>query len=951
MLSSFNKIGDFYIYNVQSREEKKEETVKQKICNFALVDNSASMENYTSYSVENIFKGLLDFKGENVEMIPGELILFSHDVKVYPEIKSSEDLLRIKYPEQGSTNITAGVKRCIERILLHKENTKENIHYIMTFLSDGQHNCGPQLDKDDLSFMKNKINGHKLSLSVIVVGINSNDTILGMKVKDYLETCSIPDLDNVYYARDMYGMKSILDSLTTGIHQCFNSGKLSDITVEGGFFLETGDSKIRKLLSKNTIFAIKSLGEQEPIVYVNGERLNPTLETESKIEVIKDVISDLLPALSRAKIAYGVNSIKDRIKVLEDFILVSEELATKLKENDDRQSTESENQSCRIRSSERLRLLKESRKNKINLQEERNKLKLLLAETSNDSSKQASYLNGFNKKFASKAILKADTISVTVDDVLKELESIKDDLQKALSEDIRSKYCSELDDNLADRSALSLNSPLEQLDEWLSFDPKDFTDIYSLLVYFGFTCYPVKFCNNNAVQMDPFQTECVYIEPCMVDTNTIMLANQTDKKLKTQSRETFTDGLILLDPSTVNSFKILRKTYIYQYLCSITLCRDLYMYHPRMTFSMHAHALNETVNQFFATGSKSYLELALKIIYSFKQIGERNDKLLEHWWINWETITQSQEDNCSHPIQLILLLACSNHKCHTVYQTPWLNLLNEVLARKAKMIFSSFENPEKEAAKMMQTLLGIDRTNSPNPSLDLLQKEPSVESIRESCQHWAHITDTSILDKNFFTNSISEYINNSVLPYIRTFELAKLLLQHDDWQSAFLKLDERDKLLNFLFEKLVKIQDIFDIFIICGEKQKELVLLTMFLQSVLYHTSSSRKEINLKSVCDPLTLQEIIVDLRMKIYTDLCKVKMEKYLSVEGILTFEEAKNSNIIHFEEMLNGHTHRLHSDSYWAILKAAVHDPEKLEIFKKKTNYTFDKCLQKAIKDLQI
>jgi len=51
-----------------------------------------------------------------------------------------------------------------------------------------------------------------------------------------------------------------------------------------------------------------------------------------------------------------------------------------------------------------------------------------------------------------------------------------------------------------------------------------------------------------------------------------------------------TDGLILISPLCPEATKLLFRSYIYQYLCSVNLCRDLYMYHPKMTFSMHAHS-------------------------------------------------------------------------------------------------------------------------------------------------------------------------------------------------------------------------------------------------------------------------------------------------------------------------------------------------------------------------
>jgi hypothetical protein len=79
------------------------------------------------------------------------------------------------------TNITAAIKNAIRRMVEHKKTFKTECHYILTFLSDGQHNSGPNLSDQDIIDMRKIILDNQIQLSIIVVGISSNDTTLGMK--------------------------------------------------------------------------------------------------------------------------------------------------------------------------------------------------------------------------------------------------------------------------------------------------------------------------------------------------------------------------------------------------------------------------------------------------------------------------------------------------------------------------------------------------------------------------------------------------------------------------------------------------------------------------------------------------------------------------------------------------------------------------------------------------
>jgi len=88
-------------------------------------------------------------------------------------------------------------------------------------------------------------------------------------------------------------------------------------------------------------------------------------------------------------------------------------------------------------------------------------------------------------------------LDVTSEDVLRQLQAFIGEFKEALAKDRE-----RLKDKELDISILSLNNPWEQLNEWV--EGPQFTDVYSLLVCFGFPAYPVRFAHNNAVQMDPF---------------------------------------------------------------------------------------------------------------------------------------------------------------------------------------------------------------------------------------------------------------------------------------------------------------------------------------------------------------------------------------------------------------------------------------------------------------
>ena len=122
---------------------------------------------------------------------------------------------------------------------------------------------------------------------------------------------------------------------------------------------------------------------------------------------------------------------------------------------------------------------------------------------------------------------------------------------------------------------------------------------------------------------------------------------------------------------------------------------------------------------------------------------------------------------------------------------------------------------------------------------------------------------------------------------------------------------------------------------------KNTVNMNIFMQALLCHESESRINIVNKSVLDRTTLSEMIVDLRMAIYFDLCKVKREKWLSMIGDVTYADAYNADTDVFTNMIGSHTHGLCKDRFWAMLRASKDDIDKKKVFLTKSNCTVSIC----------
>uniref|UniRef100_A0A6C0ADT2 Uncharacterized protein n=1 Tax=viral metagenome TaxID=1070528 RepID=A0A6C0ADT2_9ZZZZ len=655
-----------------------------------------------------------------------------------------------------------------------------------------------------------------------------------------------------------------------------------------------------------------------------------------------------------------------------------------------------------LQTNQKSKLLKFMKKSQFKLNEDKNKIIKALISKDDTSSKQAQYLNGINKKYASKAIIMNNNFNISHKDILKDLKKMRDELIIALEKDKKNHT-----NNNIDVSILSMNNCYEQLEEWLdiinNLNESKFKNTYSLLTQFGFPAHSIEFEHNNAVQIDPFQTQCLNIEPYTIDTCSLMHANEKGFNLKLFSNE-ITDGLILFNPATPITSELLMRSKIYEYICSITLCRNLNMYNPNMTYSIHAHSLLQTVNKFFNTNSSCYINLAIKILYSMRKYWGNdlckesdNVNLFKHWFEDQKTITHA--DNCNHPVQLLLMLGSFDFKELGInieeidFKTPLLNMFNEVLARiikiklknklknklkklneknglakcnndtmetddpviklffnikeeddwlkpipkqKKKKISKKNINTKTIAINLAKLIFNIKKENCPEPKSGIMEKEPPIETVRSTCsvnhnfaEHLNVYYDYELFDNNIFT-----FIDNKLLPYMRTFHfgymIQKFLTSNNlSWNDLILNIEKKGDIPSDLIKYMtINLESIKSIKIIDYLQLKngdtDNIMKCMFLQALLHHTSKSRKLINEKNVCELNTLHEYIKDLRMSVYLENCAFKNK----ITNNINLLNAQKADLETFKIMVGKHIHSHNKRNFKTLITAAQNNKEKTE-----------------------
>lgn len=996
-----SQIGDLMLCSVNI--EKQEELPKNntKIKHILVIDNSGSMSGNTRTATDTIGRNLFGMK--DVNMVPGDVFLFDSEVvHALKNVISPEDFNKLYYPRQGGTNITKAITNTITHIVGdHRRQNNEDIHYILTFLSDGQHNEGDKLNDRSISIMSNIIKDHNIKLSIIVVGIGSgSDTKLGMMIKTGIETIQINTLENIYFATQVSDMKNVLNELVNGITTSVVSGKPIQLSVvnSGNYsFFETSTKNYDCYMNQGRLTFImnrknESSNELPTIRLTNGDTeivLTASIK-KPHMNDVSEAINSIMPYLGRKKIAKGIDDIGDMVQKLERLIATSKDI---FKEEDEMVNNQyDEIGKTKIDHSKRRKMIKSLNRQKILFQEEYNRLKSLYVQIENDSGKQAQFLSGMGKKYGSKAVIKAGTIDKNIFDVIDDLIKMISNLEEAIAKDcsLRDKYPN---DNIH-ASILSLNTPLEQYQEWLeqlkNFDRNEYSNIYDVLVSFGLSGYSVKFQHNNAVQMDPFQTICEKIDICPVDTSNVLLTQQLNREIKSYSNEVITDCFVMVDPSAPNSSLFAMRSEIYHYVASIILCRDLYMYHPKMTFSMHAHALVKTIEDYSRTKSRVYIEFGARILYSIRKFWglyariSENVNLFTKWWNDWSTITQSQNDECNHPVQLLLMLGAldfneigasmnDNYRSHP----PLLNLLNETLARISKIMLHTYVSQKKSngeypttdeikraGIKIMQKTYGITPDNSPQPNPDDTISEPTIESTRENCVRWIDWNDYDVSHAFKSLNiqgcdNVIEFINQKLMPIIQTYHFCYAVQGYvnanDGWNALCEEFEKVGGVPESFIDKIKESMNTIDNmdvlkYISIDSKDHNLVANTIFTQAIMHPLTDTRNKINEQDIRDASTLNEMIVDLRMNHYLKSSMEKRVRWVAIEGDLTYQKAISCDFVEYANMIGNHTHSGSKAWFAGIARASLLNDDKLNIFKSKSNDTVEIYLNKLRKGMK-
>uniref|UniRef100_A0A0G4HCK8 VWFA domain-containing protein n=1 Tax=Chromera velia CCMP2878 TaxID=1169474 RepID=A0A0G4HCK8_9ALVE len=981
-------VGKFWVYRIVQHSSCAVKR-RQKVLNVFVVDNSGSMGSLTRLASGTIAEGLVVGLRSStcVECLPASLVLFGSQASVVSDsITKDTRFSSLPFPSQGLTNITAGIETGVnevKRVLSQmKAEDRKDVHVILTFLSDGGHNQGPR-PNTVLGALKRDVLNLDARLSVLIVGVGeSSSTELGMQVKTELETVTIEGLQSVYFAKNQGEMAMVLTELTEGCVSTLGTGSVHEVSLsEDKKFAFDERGPLRVFLGNSAVCLLAPCedgGTVPPALVVDGATIVPTVRTASASDV-SDALSYQLPRLSRQKIAQGTESIRGRVRVLEGFIEAGEDFMASLRAAEqsgetERVFTQDDIGRVHMHPSERIKLLRRLKGETGAFRQEKNRLKDLLTQVSNDSSQQAAFLMGMDGKFASKAVQKAGTIGTSVRDILEKIRESSAEIAKNLTDEVTEERPE------AGHSILSFATPQETLKEWTAAAVdaglnNGLSDTFSVLTAYGLPAVPVSFLFTSAAQMDPFQTSCLRIETTLIDTATLLLAKQAQQSLSSPSGHTITDALPLVDPSCPQACVLAMRSPVYEYLCSVLLCKDLYMWNPRMPFALHAHALFRTICQITEAPSSALIRLAIRIIYSFRKLtgtfrlseGEYV-RLFERWFIDWASITQSQADNVQHPVMLILLLCALDlpnvNTDPSSLVVPGLTMCNEALARICKAILKSDRiagtsgSTKTEATRLLRDLFGITKHNSPTTIEDITEPEPEVDEVRRSVgpsiPRGIAQTDAAtralqslgLQDKGvdgFVSEIFGQYssclrFGLSLREWMRDAGL--------EWSDLEARMEAEyeapESLGTFLTTRMTEAAEggWASLLGLTTEAEKETVIYSAFLQAMLRHDSASREGIceDDADVRDKSTLQEMMTDLHMTFYFDALKAKNAQLTEMGEELMYATASKTDTDGIDTLIGPHTHGLSRGSFWGLWRACKRDSARRAIFLNKTNRCF-------------
>ena len=172
------------------------------------------------------------------------------------------------------------------------------MHYVLVYLSDGDHHCGSPLNSAILDKLRMDIDKYSIKLSVIVAGIINPDTGLGMMIKTKLETVNMPYLESVYYARTNSDLKPVLENIQEGFIRSLDNYTILQLRLDNGVFINENLSSETSCImsgSNKSYFAVKNINNKQSDIYVNNILIENIPVKQLQYDDIINVIDAITP--------------------------------------------------------------------------------------------------------------------------------------------------------------------------------------------------------------------------------------------------------------------------------------------------------------------------------------------------------------------------------------------------------------------------------------------------------------------------------------------------------------------------------------------------------------------------------------------------------------------------------------------------------------------------------
>jgi hypothetical protein len=614
-----------------------------------------------------------------------------------------------------------------------------------------------------------------------------------------------------------------------------------------------------------------------------------------------------------------------------------------------------------MRPSQRAMALKVFRRSEVSFREQLNRVEELRCGVVNDSARQAAFLTGMQKKYGAKAVRRAGVLDVDMREVAAKISgTIASLAASTASAGPGGPGPAPVEHTTDDTSFMSLNTPTEQLAEWTEVDPGTIEDPYAALVAYGMCGFPVRMAHTAAVQMDPWQTACLDVEPYLVDSGSLLLANRMQQVVMGPTRQPIVDVLVTVHPQCEVASCAAARSVVNHYLCSVALCRDLYMFQPGMVPSLHAHAFLKAMDKYSSTDkSSAYLKLALHLPYSLRVLHDgagMYSGLLKHWLQEWGTLTTANADGCKHPAQAVIALATATATGHEatadwgMYAVPLLTLLCEVVSRACRGLI---KGGGVVPTQVLGAMYGIDASNSPVATEDAMAPEPDTDTVRRSCPAAHDLRPEGFPSRTFHgAAGVHEWVRRIITPYYNAVRLGHVLQKLGVWdatEAASSVFAHQEAIA----EELLILPDDPLIGMGISSDDSKRVLEAMFAQGMLYNDSDDRVGAGeeggrLGDVRDHSCLHELLVDVHMVHYAESCEDKRRRWAASIGDVTEAVAIAADLQGFTSMVGAHTHGLSSKVFWSMVRAAKAaeargDATKKLLFLSKSNTSVFSCFQ--------